>query len=161
MRLVRFLRLLEVEVLVTSMRLITHPLRAVPRTPQAPLTGQMANYNPRHGRNPYEQPLLVERRAGGQPTQRPGPARCGSPATLLLRTAEHGRHPRTCIKAVLGEVLLHKQQRQCVRVRRCHGPPSRRQSPLLHNSACVAGYLQNLQASAVRVLVVPLMRMPM
>ena len=90
-----------------------------------------------------------------------GPALSPAPATLLLRTAEHGRHPRTCIKAVLGEVLLHKQQRQCVRVRRCHGPPSRRQSPLLHNSACVAGYLQNLQASAVRVLVVPLMRMPM
>ena len=45
-RLVRFLRLLEVEVLVTSMRLIRHPLRAVPRMRQEPL-GPAARIFPR------------------------------------------------------------------------------------------------------------------
>jgi len=78
MRQLRFLRLLEVKVIMHTMPLIGTPLRMVTRTRPAPLGGHIAGYNPCNGCNPYLQPVLVEQRAGGQPTQRPGLARCGA-----------------------------------------------------------------------------------
>ncbi len=84
MRQLRYLRLLEVAVVVHKTRLIRHPLRAVPRTPQAPLVGHIANYNPRHGRNPYQQLVLVERRARG-------------PAELPADPAPHRARPGRCV----------------------------------------------------------------
>jgi hypothetical protein len=125
-RLVRFLRLLEVEVLVTSMRLIRHPLRAVPRMRQEPLTGQMANYNPRHGRNPFLRPELVERRArgpAGRPNAAPGGARAlrglatGPPLhqqRLLVRVAPVAR---VIVGHLAGERRLGRARHRAQRVR--------------------------------------------